>query len=249
MQTLNFAIIGVGRFGRHYIRLLQEMKGVKLVAVAARTKKSLGEVSHLLPVDVLQSTNPDAMLRKKDIDCVVIATPPSTHFSLAKKAIIAGKHVLIEKPMVKNISEAKKLRKIVKKSRKTFMVAHQYVYNDNVNRLKGLIKKGSLGKILFFEAEHFYPGPMRKDAGCFLDAGTHQLSVLQHILRPGRIKSVSGASVSFSGSKFDDLTSATIGFSGGITAYISVCWCYPEKTRFFAVVGSRKTAIYDDVAG
>jgi UDP-2-acetamido-3-amino-2,3-dideoxy-glucuronate N-acetyltransferase len=249
MQTLNFGLIGVGRFGKHYIRLLQKMKGVKLVAVAAKTKDSLKEVSHLLKDDVLQLTNSDALLKMKTIDCVVIATPVSTHFAFAKKAIEAGKNILLEKPMVKNLAEAKKLKGIAKKSRKTFMVAHQFVYNDYVKYLKKEIKRGSLGKVKLVVAQHLYPGPMRNDVGCFWDAGTHELSMLQSLFKPGRIKRAEGSSVAFKKGGFDDLTSATIKFGNGLIANIDICWCYPEKTRAFTIVGSRKTAVFDDVAG
>ena len=248
MQTLNFGLIGVGRFGKHYIRLLQEMKGVKLVAVAAKTKKSLLGVSHLLRDDVLQLTNSGALLKMKTIDCIIIATPASTHFVLAKKSIEAGKNVLLEKPMVKNLAEAKKLRKIVKKSRKVFMVAHQYVYNDCVSFLKKEFKGGAFGKVSFVFADHFYPGPVRNDIGCFWDAGTHIFSVVQHLFNPGKITKVSGSPDVVTKYGFDGFTQANVHFSKGLDLHLAVSCLYPEKSKLFAVVGSKKSAIFDDAA-
>jgi len=248
MQTLNFGLIGVGRFGKHYIRLLQKTKGVKLVAVAAKTKKSLLEVSNLLRDDVLQLTNSDALLKMKTVDCVIIATPASTHFAIAKMAIEARKNVLLEKPMVKNLAEAKELRKIVKKSRKVFMVAHQYVYNDCVGHLKKELKKGTFGKVNFVFADHFYPGPVRNDIGCFWDAGTHIFSIVQHLLNPGKITKVSGSPDVITKFGFDGFTQANVHFSKGLDLHLAVSCLYPEKSKLFAVVGSKKSAIFDDVA-
>src|SRR3989344_6573465 len=115
MADLKFAVVGVGRFGKHYVRLLQDFPDVALVAAVSRS-----------------TGNAEQVLTDPNVDCVIIATPASTHFEYIKKALSGGKHVLVEKPMVLSVSEAEKVGELVKTSSKVFMVAHQYLYNNHL---------------------------------------------------------------------------------------------------------------------
>ena len=189
-KKLNFVVIGAGRFARNHIRILQESKDANLVGITSRTKESLGKIRGSVSKNVVLTTDASKLINNKNVDCVLIVTPPSTHFELAKAAIKAGKHVLLEKPMAANLKEADELRKIVKNQNKVFMVAHQYIYSDYINYLKSNIKE--IGKVSFVYGEHLYPGPMRNDIGCLWDAGTHVLSIIQYLFSPGSIKNISG---------------------------------------------------------
>src|SRR3989344_4553435 len=115
MERLNFAVIGAGRFGKHYIKNLQNIEGARLFGVAARTKETLNNVKSSVSSSTILTDNDNYLIKNRKVDCVVIATPPSTHFNLAKMAIEAGKNVLMEKPMVASLKEAKSLKAIVKK--------------------------------------------------------------------------------------------------------------------------------------
>lgn len=245
-NTLNFAVIGAGRFAKHHIRVLQEYENINLIGVASRTKESLDKIKNIIPKNIIATTDAMGLINNKNVDCVLIATPPSTHFELAKASIKAGKHVLLEKPMVANLKEADELRKIVKNQNKIFMVMHQYTYNDYVNYLKSNIK--GLGKINFVFAEHLYPGPTRNDIGCLWDAGTHFLSIIQYLFNPGSIKNVTGKSIDIMGKNLDDFTACTVEFENGLKASITVSWIFPEKIRRFVVFGDKSTAVFDDAA-
>ena len=245
MEKLNFAVIGAGRFGKHYIKNLQSIQGANLFGVAARTKETLNNVRDSVSSSTILTSNCDSMIKNRKVDCVVIATPASTHFGLVKKALEAGKNVLVEKPMVASLKEARSLKAVVKKHKSVFMVGHQYVYNDYVRHLQFSIKNGFIGKPNMVIAQYLYPEPVRNDIGCFWDAGTHYLSIIQYLFNPGNITEVNGKSLSVIG-KFDDFTSAAIKFRSGLMASLIVSWLYPEKTRKFMVLGSRKTAVFDD---
>jgi predicted dehydrogenase len=242
-SDLGFAVIGSGRFGKHYIRNLQNIEGASLIGVAAKSNGNLKKVN--VPSSVILTNNCESLIQNKKVDCVVIATPASTHFRLAKKAIEDGKSVLVEKPMVDSLKEAKLLKDIVKKHKTAFMVGHQYLYNDYVRFLHSSIKSGSLGKPELAIAKYLYPEPIRKDIGCFWDAGTHYLSIIQFLFNPGKITNVRGQSISLK-SDFDDFTSAIVEFENGLNASLIVSWLYPEKTRKFAILGTKKTAVFDD---
>lgn len=245
MKILRFGLIGLGYFGKNYLRLLKEIPGAELAAVAARTQESIGKLKESIPTTAARTTNAIAILKNPDIDAVVIATPAATHFKLAKGALENGKHVLLEKPMVAGLDEAKKLRALAAKSPSTFMVGHQYIYNDYVRYLHDNIAE--LGKISHVIAEHLYPGPARKDIGCLWDAGTHQLAMIQCLFSPGKIISVTGKSVCMRNKGIDDFTAVAVKFEGGLAATIIMTWLSPQKTRKLTVIGSEKTAVFDDV--
>lgn len=246
MKTLRFGLLGLGYFGRNYVRLLQGVKGVQLAAVAARTQETLSQFKSGIPKAAVKTTDVSLILESSDIDCVVIATPPSTHFQIAKKALECGKHVLLEKPMVPSLEEAKKLRAVVSKSGVTFMVGHQYVYNDYIRYLHSSIRNGSLGSVKCAVGEHS-GFQARKDIGCLWDAGTHQLSMLQYLFNPGRIVEVRGSSVALSGRRFDDFTTAAIEFGNGLFATLVVSWMGGQKARKLTLAGDKAVVVFDDV--
>ena len=248
MKVLRFGLLGLGNFGKHYVRLLQELEGVKLIAVANTSKEVFHGIKNPLPQSVIKTTDPLQIINNREIDCVVIATPPSTHFSLAQKAINAGKNVLLEKPMVTNLGEAKELMSIVEKSNNTFMVGHQYLYNDHIRYLKKEIEGGSLGSIYTVIADHVYFGPIRYDVGCFLDAGTHILSLIHYLFNPEKIAKVSGNSVKFNKKGCDDFTQVTVNFENSLIVNMRTSWFIPEKVRKFTIVGEKGIGVFDDLA-
>lgn len=244
MPILKFGVIGAGHFGKHYLRLLQEIKGASLAAVAS---PGIAARKLVLPYSVKKFSDPDLLIKDRDIDCVVIAAPVSCHFSLAKAALEAGKHVLVEKPMTKTLAEARKLRRIVKRSGRIFMVGHQYLYNDYIRYLKRKLDQKVLGKISHVFAEQLYFGPIRPDVGCFWDAAGHELAILQYLFGPLAIKQVRGRAVKIGrGGKGDDFSAAEITFASGLVVTIIVSRFYLEKTRRFSIAGDKGTAIFDD---
>src|SRR3989338_5525550 len=132
-QTLRFGVVGVGYFGRHYVRLLPEIEGAKLYAVSRIAKKYEEEGAPFISEDTRRYAEPEELLQDPKVDCVIIAAPTFFHFKLAQRALEAGKHVLLEKPMTRTLREAELLQKAVKKSGRIFMLGHQYIYNDYIN--------------------------------------------------------------------------------------------------------------------
>ncbi len=228
MASLTFGVIGVGHFGKNYVRLLQNLEGVELSQVANSAKES------------------QALLENPRIDCVVIATPVSTHFQLTSSAIEAGKHVLVEKPMVRNLEEAAELGKIVKKSGRTFMVGHQYLYNDFIRKLKEYLVSGTIGETRYIFAEHLYFGPIRYDVGCFWETATHDIAIIDYLFRLAKIINVSGGAVDMVEKGRDDFASVQVTFDTGLMVSIVTSWFWPVKTRRMTLVGRKGMALFDD---
>lgn len=248
MQTLQFGIIGLGHFGKHYARLLQEIPGVNLIAVANKSEEAFKENEGVLDKNIKKSLKPKDIINSKAIDCVVIATPPSTHKDLIIECLRAGKHVLVEKPMVLSSAAAKEVAKELKKSKLSiFMVAFQYVYNDHIRYIKTHLKE--LGKIQYILGENLYCGPLRADVGSLMDAGVHDLSILEYLFSPGKITEVSGGSRSFDTSSEDDFSAATIKFKSGLIANLVTSRYWPEKVRKITIVGNRGMVVFNDSEG
>ncbi len=247
MRPLRFGLLGLGYFGRNYVRLLQGIKGAQLAAVAARTEETLSQFKSSLPASVLKTNDASSVLKNPDIDCVVIATPPSTHLAFAKQALEQGKHVLVEKPMVPSLDDAKTLKAAVSKSGSTFMVGHQYVYNDYIRYLHEAIKGNSLGSVKYVCGEHL-GFQVRQDIGCLWDAAPHQLSMLHYLFNPGKIAEVIGSSAAISSSGFDDFAAAAVRFESGLLSTIIVSCSGSQKVRKLTIVGDKKVAVFDDDA-
>lgn len=304
MANLRFAVIGIGHFGKHYVRLLQDIENVELRAVVSRSREAFERLAEFLPPRVERFTDPRKVLGDPEIDCVVIATPVFSHFSLARDAISAKKHVLVEKPMTRTLEEALRLREIVQEASRTFacqvfpsfdtpegrqwnyviprggsqrekgvsegqkpwgveecrvvpkneeieslpmfMVGHQYLYNDYICHLKNKIEQGVLGRIRYLFAEHFYPGPIRSDVGCFWETAPHELSIIEYFFGTQKILAVRGKMCDFSGSGRDDFTSVEIAYENGLLVTIVTSWFAPIKARRMIVGGENGMALFDD---
>lgn len=228
MKILQFGVIGVGHFGKHYVRLLADCPDVHLKNTANNSMEA------------------KKLLQDSAIDCVIIATPVTSHFELINNAISLNKHVLVEKPMVTTVREAESVQAVLSEKQLTFMVGFQYVYNDCIRYIRELIHGKSLGKILYILGEHLYCGPIRADVGCFMDAAAHELSILQYLFNPGKVKKVIGQSLRFGALTHDDFTAATIHFENGPVTHLVASRFAPQKTRRFTIVAEQAMIVYDD---
>lgn len=245
-MALHFGLIGLGYFGKNYLRLLQNMEGVELVAVADREAEAFARHAALLPPAIKRYQDATELIADPAIEAVVIAVPASAHLGLARQALEAGKHVLVEKPMVRSVVEAGALERAVKKSGKVFMVGHQYVYHDSLRYLKKELEAGRLGRIAFTHAEHFYYGPIRHDVPLLWETATHELALLDYVFGPREIASVHGKRISLARSERDDFIHAAISFTDSMVLNLSVSWFMPQKIRRMAFVGAGGMAFFDD---
>ncbi len=174
-----------------------------------------------------------------DIDCVVIATPASTHAAIAREALVHRKHILVEKPMATSTAEAFQLEAMVAKSNRVFMVGFTYIFNDYIRFLKKEIDAHALGALRVMRAEHRH-GPERPDVNSFWDAAPHPLSVFNYLFHPQELVS---AHVQTATRK---LTSATLRFDRRPLLHITTESGSPKKVRIMTLEGERKTATLDE---
>jgi len=230
-------LIGLGHFGKNYLRLLQDTDGVVLCAVANNLVEAFDIHKNLLS-GIRTTTNAEDIFSDPLIDVVIIVTPPSTHYMLIEAGLKSGKHVFVEKPMVLSLAEAQKNQALVKKSGKVFMTGYQYLFNENVLYIKREIEKGTFGKILEFKSEHFQ-SPARSDVDIFWDAGSHPMSVFQYLFEPKKMILAEGAMT-------HDSASVKVKFENSPSLEITLS-CFGElKIRKITIVGEKVTAVLDE---
>lgn len=244
MNQLRFGLIGLGRFGTHYARLLQHIDGVSFYGAAARDEKSFAAAG--VPSATKKFHDGSSLIADPLIDCVIIATPATTHAELISASLKAGKHVLVEKPMAATLAEAMAITELAASSNRTFMVGHQYFYNDYVRELKRQLDAGVFGKIAYVFAEHFYPGPIRQDIGCFWETATHELAILDFLFSRPRLVNAQVKMIDVALRGYDDFTQASLLFENNLYADIATSWFAPQKVRRMVIAGEKGMAVFDD---
>ncbi len=238
-------VIGSGYWGPNLIRNFVELPQSVVVGVADLEQQRLDQVCARYPqVEVI--TTDYRELFKLGLDAVVIATPPFTHYEIARECMEQGLHALIEKPITLKSKHAADLVKLADEKALVLMVGHTFEYNSAVRTLKALIDSGELGKIYYIDAVRVSLGLFQTRANVLWDLAPHDISILRYILGADPVTvSAHGASCVQEG--IDDVVYATMRFPDNVMAHMRLSWLDPRKTRQFTIVGSKKMVIYDDV--
>lgn len=237
-------LIGYGYWGPNLLRNLMENQLAEVVFCCDLDKKKLERVRTRYP-EITLTTRFDEVIRSPFIDAVLIATPVSTHFPLAKKALLAGKDVFIEKPITASVKEANDLIRLRKKQKRIVMVGHTFEYAPPVLKIKELISSGTLGQIYFISSTRVNLGIHQKDISVIWDLAPHDFSIIFALLdeEPLRIQALARDCVK---TKFPDVAFINMKFPSGVIAHMEISWLAPTKLRYFTIVGSKKMLTYDD---
>ncbi|SYZ73524.1 Oxidoreductase domain protein [Candidatus Zixiibacteriota bacterium] len=243
---MNIGIIGCGYWGPNLIRNFGLLENVRVLGVADLREERLKYISRLYPNIKIFARNPDELLRHKDIDALVIATPVSTHFPLAMEAMKQGKHVLLEKPMTATSEQAEVLIETAERSKLTLMVDHTFIYTGAVRKIKEIIASGELGEIYYFDSVRVNLGLFQHDVNVVWDLAPHDVSIMDYLLaKPARTISATG--VAHFESDIENIAYISVGYDAHLIGHIHVNWLAPVKVRQTLVCGSRKMIVYDDV--
>jgi predicted dehydrogenase len=243
MQQLRFGLIGLGYWGPKLARNLESLPQAGLEIVADLNPLALKKAKDERPW-IKTTTQIDDVLNS-GVDAVAIATPVSTHFDLARKALLHGKHVLVEKPLTSSVAEAEELIALAKEQNRILMVGHTFQYSPAVRELRQLIQDGELGNIYCVEIERLNLGLFRSDIDVIWDLAPHDASILLALLgqSPTRIEAHAHAHLH---PTIYDVAHLNLEYDTGTTAHIHVSWLHPDKVRRVTVIGDKRMAIYDD---
>jgi predicted dehydrogenase len=181
-----------------------------------------------------------------NIDAVVVATPVSTHYEIVRESILAGKHVLCEKPLCKNSQQGEELVELARARGRLLMVGHVFLFNAGIAKLKELVDAGELGTLRYLSASRTNLGPIRSDVDAAYDLCSHDISIFNWLLG-GEPEVVSATGASFVQPGVEDVVFVSMKYPGNVLASIHASWLDPKKVRQITVVGSQQMATWDDL--
>jgi predicted dehydrogenase len=239
------AVVGYGYWGPNIVRNVMERPELELWGLCEMNPERVAKFSARYP-GVHTTADFQEVLDDATVDAVSIATPPATHYPLVRRALEAGKHVLVEKPLATCPVQAQELADLAESKGLTLMPGHTFLYSPAVNKVRELIDSGELGEIYFVTSSRMNLGIYQPD-GVVNDLAPHDLSILLYwIGRPVSMVSASGSTVFQNG--VPETAFLTLSFQGGPTANVQLSWLAPHKVRQTIVVGSKRMVVYDDAA-
>src|SRR5882724_2282523 len=238
-------MIGVGYWGPNLIRNFSELDDAQVVECSDLSQERLNKIAKRYP-GVKCTTNYEELLDDSNVDAVVIATPVSTHYPIARKALERRKHVMIEKPLADSTEHSLDLIERAKAANRVLMVDHTFIYTSAVRKMRDLIDSGELGDILYFDSIRVNLGLFQKDINVIWDLAPHDLSIMDYLLRAEPI-AISAIGASHAGNDIANIAYMTLRFPNNVIAHFHVNWLAPVKIRQTLLGCSKKMVVYDDV--
>lgn len=241
-NEFGIAVIGSGHWGRNLVRNFHEIGALKLICDKNETvltgfQKQYPDVDTCLAIS-------DALSRK-EIQSVVIATPAATHFTVAREALLAAKHVYVEKPLALDVADGLELIGMARERNLVLMVGHLLQYHPVFVRLKELTGAGELGRINYIYSHRLNRGKIRREENILWSFALHDISMILALAEddPEMVMATGGA---YLHKRIADVTTTHLEFPSGLRAHIFVSWLHPFKVQQLVVVGDRKMAVFDD---
>ena len=243
---INVGIIGFGYWGPNLARNFSTSQRARLKAICDTRANRLSLAASIYPF-IKPYQSPDELVRDTEVDLVAVVTPVSTHYELAKKALLQGKHVLVEKPFTASVAQAEELLELAARKNLKIMVDHTFLFTGAVQKMKELIDSRELGQILFYDSTRVNLGLFQRDVNVVWDLAPHDFSIMTFLLQDTPA-AVSAQGVSHYNGDFEDVAYITVYFDNThLIAHFHVNWLSPVKVRRTIISGNRKMLLWDDV--
>jgi UDP-2-acetamido-3-amino-2,3-dideoxy-glucuronate N-acetyltransferase len=238
------AVVGCGHWGKNLVRNLHQMG--HLVAVVDASPAALDGVRQSYK-GVEATSDFDHVLADPRVHAVALAVPAEQHYSLARKAMLAGKDAFVEKPLALKVPQAEELVRLADREKRVLMVGHILEYHPAVRKLKEFVDAGELGEIHYLYSNRLNLGKVRREENILWSFAPHDISVI--LLLTGAMPEwASTSGESYLQHDIADVTMTCLAFPGRLRAHIFVSWLHPFKEQKLVVIGSRKMGVFDDVA-
>ena len=244
-MMVRVGVIGAGHWGPHLIRNFDNRRTSVVAWVADRDPDRLAQVRARFP-DVQVTEDAGAVIADPGVDAIVVATPTTTHHALAKQALDAGKHVLVEKPLATTVADAEELDALAKQAGLVLMVGHVFLYNDGVRWVKDFIDTGKAGRIYYIGMVRTNLGPIRMDVNAAWDLAAHDISIANHWLEATPV-GVAARGGNWINPGVDDAVFAVLRYPNDVLVHLHASWLNPRKARDITVVGERAMLTFDDM--
>ncbi len=245
MEPVRIGLAGLGYWGPNLARIFDDLPDARLARLCDADE---GRLSRYVPryPDARATTRFEDLVADDRLDAVVIATPVVTHFELARSALLAGKHVFVEKPLAASSERAEELVALAEERDVVLMPGHLLLYHPGVAKLKELVDSAALGRLLYLYGQRVNLGQIRRDENALWSLGAHDLSVVLHLVGEEPVESWARGE-SFLNEGIEDVVFCYLRFPSGAVAHMHLSWLDPHKLRRMTVVGDRKMAVFDDM--
>jgi predicted dehydrogenase len=242
-RMVRTAVVGCGYWGKNLVRNFHKLSHLRLCCDSSDNVRA--SIAAAYP-DVQVTADYDAVLADVDIQAVILATPAPSHASMAIKALEAGKHAFIEKPLALSASDARAVVNAAAAADRILMVGHLLEYHPAVNYIKDMIDSGELGDVYYLYSQRLNLGKVRSDENALWSLAPHDISVALYLLGEAPVE-VEASGQAFLQDGVEDVTFITLRFGSGRVAHIHVSWLDPHKERRLTVVGTRRMVVFNDM--
>lgn len=244
-MTIGLGLVGYGYWGPNLARNASSMTGARLVGIC-ESKAERAEKARVAHASVAVLDDYDRFLALPGLDAVMIATPVSSHHELCRRALLAGKDVMVEKPMTVTSAQGRDLLALAKEKGRILAVDHTFLFTGAVQKLKAMVASGELGRLHYIDSVRINLGLFQQDVDVIADLAPHDLSIVHHLVGRDPL-SVSAVGISHAGRKLADQAYLHLDYGDSLIAHFHVNWLSPVKIRHFLVGGSKKMVVYDDM--
>jgi predicted dehydrogenase len=242
---LTMGVIGYGYWGPKVVRNFSSIPGASVAAVCDVEQSALYQVrKNYTGVNVTRDC--DEILNSTEIDAVAVVTPVSTHYDIAKKALLNGKHVFIEKPFTASSEQGEELIELAEKKNLTIMVDHTFLFTGAVRKIKELIEEDVLGELYYFDSIRINLGLFQKDVNVIWDLAPHDLSIMNYLIGKKPV-AVAATGISHFNDDIENVAYITLYFAGNLIAHFNISWLSPVKIRTTLIGGDKKMVVWNDL--
>ena len=241
MSNIKICVIGAGKWGINHINTLHEIGA--LGGVVDIDQKKIETIKNKFPL-IKSSTNIINSF-KESFDGFIIATPPNTHFEIAKSILTCKKPVLVEKPLSLSYSEGKKIQLLCHKLDGKLIVGHLLLFHPAIEKMKTMIKNRVIGDIQYIYSNRLNLGTVRREENVFWSFAPHDISLFQYFNNsfPSEVISEGGA---FLQKNIHDTTVTYLKYPNGVQGHIYVSWLHPFKEHRLVIIGSKGSLHFED---
>lgn len=243
-MAIKIGIIGLGYWGPNLVRNFWNAPETQVVICSDVRKERCRRIALAYP-GVECTDQVEVLVHHPEVEAIAVATPTSTHYVLVKQALMAGKHVLVTKPLTSEVAQAQELVDLAEQKGLILQVDHTFIYHPAVEKLKDIIVRGELGDPYYFDSVRINLGLLQSDISVIWDLAPHDISIMQYLIdRP--VKWVQAVGARHAGQQVESMAYITVQFADNILGHCHVNWLAPVKIRSLMIGGSRRMAVYDD---
>jgi predicted dehydrogenase len=242
---IRFGVVGFGYWGPNIVRNLTLLSETSVDMICDLHADALTRAKKSFP-HVLTTRHFNDVLKSKRIDAVAIVTPVSSHYELAKKALLNGKHVFIEKPFTSTVKEAEELIALAAKKKLKLMVDHTFLFTGAVQKIKELIDHNALGDLYYYDSTRVSLGLFQQDTNVIWDLAPHDFSIINYVIK-NKPLALSAQGMDHMGSGHENIAFITIYFARNLIAHVNINWLSPVKIRTTLIGGEKKMLLWDDL--